>query len=152
MRKENIAIRSATIDDLQALLDIEQKAFRAERFDRRQYVYLLTKANSSVYVLEIGRRVVGVAVMLWRKNSRKGRLYNMAIDPDFQGHGLAVELLAVCERRARVNRCLAISLEVRADNARAIALYGHHGYKVVCPLPDYYADGKPGLRMMKTLA
>jgi predicted double-glycine peptidase len=44
-----------------------------------------------------------------------------------------------------------LSLEVRTDNRRAIAMYERHGYRATEELAGYYTDGTEGLRMVKSL-
>lgn len=144
-------IRPATIDDLPALVRLEETSFKSDRFTESQIEYLLTRAHSTVLVIESGRSVAGGAIMLWRRKLPVGRLYNIAIDPTVQGHGLGKKLLAACEDEAVYRRCETVSLEVRADNAQAIGFYRTHGYETIETLGDYYEDGSPGLRMIKEL-
>ncbi len=151
MKKKHVTIRAAGMNDLEAILDIENRAFRKDRFSKRQYIYLLTRANSSVYLLAAGEKAAGTAVMLWRRNSKIGRLYNIAIDPDLQGQGLGAILLDTCEENARKKNCAAVSLEVRSDNRGAIRFYRDRGYEVTATLRRYYSDGGNGVRMIKSL-
>lgn len=151
MKNRNIIVRPATIDDLEAILAIENRAFRKDRFSKRQYTYLLTKANSTVYLLVSGKKTAGTAVMLWRRNSKIGRLYNIAIDPDFQGQSLGAILLEACEAECRKKNYAEISLEVRSDNKGAIRFYRNRGYDITMTLKRYYSDATDGIRMVKKL-
>jgi ribosomal-protein-alanine N-acetyltransferase len=148
----DIIVRPATIDDLEAILVIEQRAFRKDRFSRPQYIYLLTKANSTVFLLVTGKKVTGTAVMLWRRNSKTGRLYNIAVDPDFQGSGMGEILLEACEGECLKRSCTRISLEVRSDNRGAIKFYRNRRYDITMTLRRYYSDGTDGIRMVKKLS
>jgi ribosomal protein S18 acetylase RimI-like enzyme len=47
--------------------------------------------------------------------------------------------------------CVAITLEVAANNAGAQAFYEHLGYRQTGRIPGYYADGTNGLVMRKAL-
>jgi ribosomal-protein-alanine N-acetyltransferase len=152
MKKQDIIVRPATIDDLEAILSIENRAFRKDRFSRRQYIYLLTKANSTVCLLLSGKKAAGTAVMLWRRNSKKGRLYNIAVDPGFQGSGLGAVLLDACEKECRKRSCTMVTLEVRSDNKGAIRFYQNRGYDITMTLKRYYSDGTDGIRMVKKLS
>jgi ribosomal protein S18 acetylase RimI-like enzyme len=145
------AIRLATVDDLPALVRLEEKSFKSDRFAESQIEYLLTRAHATVLVIEADGAVAGGAIMLWRKNTPLGRLYNIAIDPSIQGCGLGKQLLSACEDEAVNRRCESVSLEVRADNAQAIGFYEKNGFQVAEKLDDYYEDGSPGLRMLKYL-
>jgi hypothetical protein len=89
--------------------------------------------------------------MAWRQNTAVGRLYSIVVDPACQGQGLGSLLLQACETAAMQRGCDRMSLEVRADNRRAIAMYERRGYRVQRALPGYYEDGAAGVRMVKRL-
>ncbi|UCD64933.1 MAG: peptidase C39 family protein [Candidatus Zixiibacteriota bacterium] len=137
--------------DLEVLLELEKKAFTVDRFTPRQYHYLLTRARATTLVLADGATVVGGAVLLWHPNLSFCRLYNIVVDPGRHGEGLGTILLRACEREAEKRRCVRISLEVRTDNAPAIAFYEKHDYTISQSLRDYYPDGADGWRMTKVL-
>ena len=59
--------------------------------------------------------------------------------------------MEACEDTAIRRGCATLSLEVRADNQRAIVFYQRHGYRITKSLPGYYDDGLSGLRMVKDL-
>ena len=151
MTKFEVMIRNATVNDLDALIELETKGFKLDRFDKKQYRYLITKARSNVTVAEISGRIVGASIMIWKKNSRSGRLYNIVVDPESHGSGIGSRLLGRCETETRKNGFDAVTLEVRIDNEKAIAFYLKHGYQRVRKVPRYYSDGMAALKMKKTL-
>jgi len=144
-------IRNAVKGDLEALLALEDKAFKTDRFKRAQFRYLLNKGKASVYILEYDRKIAGMAIMLWRKRVTVGRLYDIIIDPEYQGRGLAKILLEKCEQSAVKRKLRAVSLEVRTDNKPAIVFYEKHGYRTVETIDDYYSDHSPAFKMIKEL-
>jgi ribosomal-protein-alanine N-acetyltransferase len=146
-----IRIRKGTIGDLESMIDLETRGFKADRYSPDQFKYLLTKANSSVLIIEYGKRVVGEAIMLWRKGIRVARLYNIVIDPNMQSAGLGTKLLNACHDEAIKRRCRILSLEVRADNKNAIEFYKKHGFRITEKLPGYYSGIASGLRMVKAI-
>lgn len=145
-------VKQANLDHLDALIELENKGFKGDRFTRAQFRHLIHKANSTPLIMTEEGRVIAAAIMLWRKNSKIGRLYTIVVDSSYQGRGLGRLLLEECERTARQHGCTGINLEVRADNKAAIALYEKNGYVVERDLPGYYEDGTSGLRMVKSLA
>lgn len=147
-----IRIRKATLRDLDTLHQLEVTHFGDDQFSRSQLRHLITRANATTYVIETGDAIAGSAIMVWRKNSRIGRLYSILITKQAQGHGLGALLLARCESDACKRGCTRVSLEVRADNRSAIGLYLKHGYEITDSLPGYYHDGSNGLKMMKRLS
>lgn len=148
---ESFRIREAVRRDLEAIEALEKVGFDQDRFTREQLHYLIVNANSTALVLEDAERVRGAAVMLWRKRFPVGRLYSIVIDPRHQGKGWGAALLGACEKEAIEHKCEKISLEVRANNKKAIALYEKFGYRPDATLPGYYSDGINGLRMIKSL-
>lgn len=144
-------VRIGTVKDLDALVRLEKAGFAADRFERQQLLYLLAQAHATTLIVEQDSQVCGAAIMVWRRNSSAGRLYSIVIDPTLQGRGLGSKLLQACEAAARQRGCDRVSLEVRADNRRAIGMYQRHGYRMKGALPGYYADGGTGFRMVKAL-
>jgi ribosomal protein S18 acetylase RimI-like enzyme/predicted double-glycine peptidase len=147
----HINIRKGTINDLELMVDLETRGFKADNFSPEQFKYLLTDANSTVLIIEYGKRIAGEAVLLWRRGIKVARLYNIVIDPDLQGFGLGTKLLKACENEAIKRKRKILSLEVRTDNKNAIGFYKKHGFKITEKLPGYYSGIASGVRMVKTL-
>ncbi len=145
------SLRIGRLEDLDAFVRLEKAGFASDQFSRKQLRYLLTRAHATTFVVEQKGQVQGAAIMLWRRDSPVGRLYSIVTHPAFQGQGLGSMLLRACEDAAAQRGCTEVSLEVRADNRGAIALYERHGYRVNQCLPGFYADGANGLRMSKIL-
>ncbi len=145
-------IRLAALSDLDGLVQLEERAFATDRFHREQIEYLVEEAHSSMYVVESEQKTLGAAYMLWRRRSPVGRLYNIAVDPDARGRGIGQRLLDVCVQEAGWRDCSTLSLEVRADNFGAIALYQRNKFELTEKLPGYYDDGSTGLRMTRPIA
>ena len=61
-------IRSATLRDLIALTSLEKEAFRTDRFSEDQIEYLITRAHSTVLILESKGRVAGSAYLLLERS------------------------------------------------------------------------------------
>ena len=70
----------------------------------------------------------------------EGSITNVAVAPAWRRQGIADALLGELERRARAPllKLAFLTLEVRAGNAPAIALYKKHGYKAVGRRKNYY--------------
>jgi len=149
-----ITVRKGTLADLDRLVAIENAAFQGDRLTRRSLRAHLTKPTESLLVDEAETggfaRVVGYALIAFRKDSRKARLYSIAGDPQ---HRISAgkRLIAACEEEAARRGAESLVLEVRADNARAITLYDERGYVKFATIPDYYEDGASALRYEKRL-
>lgn len=67
----------------------------------------------------------------------EGYIDNVAVEPDARRHGVASALLDVFCRFGAANLAF-LSLEVRASNAPAIALYEKHGFVQAGVRKNYY--------------
>lgn len=77
----------------------------------------------------------------------EGYINNVAVDPRFRRQGVADELIAAFVRFGRAKLAF-LTLEVRASNAPAIALYEKHGFQEVGRRKDYYDDPKEDAILM----
>ncbi len=140
-------IRAARGRDLAALVALEKNTFTDDRFSRRQFHWLVTRANAHFLVAEVKQTIVGYAIGLYRRNSRICRCYGLAVAAHFRGAGLAQQLMAQLRMEAVHRGCVEMSLEVRADNQRAINFYRRLGFEYYQDLPGYYDQGADGLRL-----
>ncbi len=145
-------VRKAGLQDLEALVNLEESSFAIDRFSRRSFRYLLSKANAETLLAEEGKQAIGYAMLLFNTGTSLARLYSIAVLPEYQGQGLGGELLKLAEEKARQHECIGLRLEVRSDNLNAIRIYEKHGYKRIGSAKDYYEDHMDAVRMEKNLA
>lgn len=67
----------------------------------------------------------------------EGYIDNVAVDERFRRQGVADELIAAFARFGQAKLAF-LTLEVRASNAAAIALYAKHGFRQVGRRKNYY--------------
>lgn len=77
----------------------------------------------------------------------EGYINNVAVDPRFRRQGVADELIAAFVRFGKAKLAF-LTLEVRASNAPAIALYAKHGFQTAGRRRDYYDDPKEDAILM----
>lgn len=145
-------IADAEVRDIEDLIRIEDACFHCDRLTRRQFRHLLTRANAATLVARERGGASGYATVLFRAGSRRARLYSTAVAPERRGRGLGRALLKAAEAAARRNGAAWMRLEVRTDNAPAIALYRSAGYRLFARRAAYYEDRADALRMEKPLA
>ena len=68
----------------------------------------------------------------------EGSIDNIAVRPDCRRQGVAAQLLQVFLNFAQGNHLAFLTLEVRASNYAAIALYGSRGFRAVGRRKNYY--------------
>jgi [ribosomal protein S18]-alanine N-acetyltransferase len=147
-----VILRRARPQDLDALYRLEQVAFSGDRFSRRQLWHLLNRAHAETIVAADGERLMGYGTLLFRRGSRRARLYSFCVHPEARGSGLGRHLLEALELKAVEQGAGMLGLEVRADNRIAIGLYRRMGFRLERWLEDYYEDGCAGWQMSKPLA
>ena len=106
---------------------------------KTEHLDAVAELERSCFTPSIGARVgyAGLQVVL-----DEGYITNVAVRPDCRHRGVAGKLLDVFERFAEGNHLAFLSLEVRASNYAAIALYGQHGYRGVGRRRNYYEHPK----------
>jgi ribosomal-protein-alanine N-acetyltransferase len=142
--------RSATVADIGALTDLENRSFLTDRISRSSFRRLISSPSAAVIVAAVGSVIAGYAAVLFREKSGIARLYSLAVDPEYRGLGR--DLLGAAEKTAMARGRRAIRLEVRDDNLRAVNLYTRAGYRCFGKRLGYYEDGGNALRFERELA
>ena len=145
-------LRRAHLGDMARLLELEAAGFPSDRFTRRQFRHLLTRAQGTLLVAEERGGIVGAVAIVWRRNSPSCRVISIVVDPALQGRGMGRSLLGAAEELARARGASRVYLEVRRDNARAIRFYEQAGFVRFGAIPIYYSDGQTALRYEKRLS
>ena len=150
---DDITIRPGGVADVPRLVEIEARNFATDRLSKRSFQHLLTRGHTIHLVAEAaGAGIVGYAIVLLQRGTSLARLYSFAIEPAYRGAGVGLALLAEAERRAVAQGCAFMRLEVRPDNAAAVARYRAIGYREFGSYQDFYEDHSDALRMEKVLA
>jgi len=141
----DVVLRSAQESDALALLQLAREIFldgegmllEADEFvktedEERAWIRALHENPSElVLVAEVHGRIVGIIdfhIAKLRRLAHSGH-FGMAVHPDWRNRGIGNALLASLLEWARsAPQVEKISLKVRADNPRGIALYRKHGF------------------------
>jgi len=150
-RQSGIVVREARPRDLDAIARLENESFETDRVSRRSLREFLRAPHRPVIAATIDEELAGYALVSLRKGARALRIYSLAVGGRFGRRGVGRALMQACEAYARRHRREAITLEVRYDNAAAIALYESCGFRQFGEHARYYADGATALRYEKRL-
>lgn len=142
-------VREMEEGDLAAVAAIEEASFPNPWPLEALRHELVRNPFCRAFVAEEGGVVAGYAY-LW-VIFEQGHLINIAVAPPFRGRGLGEALLERVLREAVGQGARAVHLEVREQNAPAIALYRKHGFEVLGRVEKYYSDGAAALMMEKNL-
>lgn len=143
-------IRAGRLSDLDSLIALEGGFEPGERISPRSWRRFLAQTGK-VWVADMRGEIAGAAVILTRKGSRRARLYSLATDPIFRGRGVAKSLIGAIETDLQRRGADLLGLEVRTDNAAAIALYMRLGFQTCGQRAGYYSDGMNAILMEKSL-
>lgn len=143
--------RPATRADIDALVGLEQRCFPGDRLTRTRFLDLLGRPTAAFIAAPGATGLAGYALLLFRRGSRVARLYSIAVDPGARGRGLGRRLVEAALALARQRGADVLRLEVRVDNAGAIALYRGLGFHDLATRRHYYDDGTDALRFEKAL-
>ena len=150
--RERTPIHILPIDrtHLEAVADLEKLCF-AEPWSVRSLELLLTDGAVG-FVCLMQDRVVAYGGMLLAPG--EGQITNVAVHPDARRMGCARLLLTALTDAAMAREdCEQISLEVRASNVPAIALYRGAGFETVGLRKRFYRNPpEDALVMIKTLS
>lgn len=146
-----VQIRQGHRADVDAMLALEA-VFPSDRMSRRSIRGFLTVSTARVLVAaDRDGAMLGNLIGLRRAGSRALRIYSVVVAPEARGLGIGQRLVEALQALALAEGCDRVTLEVRADNAAARALYAKLGYREAALLPGYYEDGSDGLRLVRAL-
>ena len=130
---------------LDALLELERLCFSVP-WTRAQLEAELPDAHHEFLVAESGDLLLGYIGMMHVLD--EGYISNVAVAPDSRRQGIASALITALLRRAQEKELAFVTLEVRASNAPAIALYERFGFEPVGRRKGYYEMPKEDAVLM----
>ncbi len=140
--KKDVRIVPMTYDHLDEVAALERVCFSSP-WSRNMLAEELDNALSA-YLVALDREdgsVVGYAGLMVTGGD-EGYITNVAVRPESRRGGVASALLDVFIDFAKGNNLAFLTLEVRASNYGAIALYGSRGFRGVGRRPNYYEHPK----------
>lgn len=140
-----MTVREATLDDLDAVVALEVENLGVDAWSENLLGEGLAGTLPTIHYLvaEADGAVVGHAVTSLAGDIAE--LQRIAVTPASRRTGVASRLLAASVALSQgADRML---LEVRADNAGALAFYAAEGFVEVDRRPKYYKDGTTAVVM-----
>ncbi len=119
------------------------------RWKPSRILALINAADCVVIVARSDTEVLGFAAMEFL--DVHGHLSLLAVKPEARRLGLGHDLLIWLEQSAAVAGLDHISLEVRSNNASAIAFYEQHGYVIEKLRSRYYQSEEDAYQMIHQL-
>jgi len=146
----DIRIRGMTLDDLPAVLSIDQQSFPIP-WSERTYRFELTQNEASHLLVAESAAVhnpIVIGYIGYWLIIDEIHISTLAVSPGFRRKGVGDMLLsAALERGQRAGAVLA-TLEVRKSNHNAIKLYQKYGFQSVGERKAYYRDNQEDALIM----
>ena len=150
-RTSDPLVRTATADDLEAVVALERDCLGVDAWPETLLREGLTVGLPTMsYVVAVSDGVI----VGWAAASLAGdlaELQRIAVDPGHRRRGLAGVLLDSVVATASSGGADRLLLEVRADNAGAIAFYTERGFTEIDRRRRYYRDGATAVVMLLPL-
>lgn len=128
-------IREMVLEDLPAVAWLEEKSF-AVPWSEDLILDALESPLDRLWVLVEDECIAGYCN--FRVVAGEGELMRIAVDPEVRGRGYGRKLMEHLEADARNSQVGDITLEVRASNEAAIALYKSRGFRTEAVRKRYY--------------
>lgn len=125
---------------LKKVLEIEEKLY-PRPWTHRTFVSELSqmRAGSRYYLVAyVGDSMVGYGGMMF--SGEDAHITNIAVDPEWQGRGVATEMMLDLVLLAHDRGCAAMTLEVRHTNVVAQNLYRRFGFVPAGVRKRYYEN------------
>ena len=131
-----VDIRSAALNDVPAILAIEQQASSAAHWTTEQYNKLVE--GGVVLVAEEAGKLCGFICA--HAVAGEWEMENVVVAAEFLRRGIANELVRELIKSSESKAASAMLLEVRESNLSARRLYEKHGFREVGRRRGYYRD------------
>lgn len=143
-----LTLRPARLHEARAMADMSRRLIEsglAWRYRPSRMAVLISDPETLAVVACDAARIQGFAMMQF--GAERAHLVLLCVEPSQQRRGIGRRLDAWLLLSAQVAGMESVQLELRADNAPALAFYSRLGYAETQQVPGYY-DGRLAARRM----
>ncbi len=131
----NLIFSRLGFEDIDDVLAIENQVY-SHPWSRGNFLDSLYSAYHLTGLRDPSEKLIGYFLLMPVVDEM--HLLNLAVSAEYQGLGYARLMLDNMVAMAREKQCLAILLEVRISNQRAIEVYQRYGFKEIGRRKAYY--------------
>lgn len=127
---------------LQAVANIETLVQPHDAWTEQTLAEMLAQDSTHIMIVykpegkADNNKVIGYC--LYQVSFEQAEILRIGTHPDYQRQGIASQLFATLNNELINNKVESLLLEVRADNAPALALYERQGFVVIHKRKSYY--------------
>ena len=126
---------------LQAVANIETLVQPEDPWTEQTLAEMLAQDSTHIMIVykpeeEAGYKIVGYC--LYQVVFEQAEILRIGTHPDYQRQGIASQLFATLNNELINNKVESLLLEVRADNAPALALYEQQAFALIHTRKNYY--------------
>ena len=133
-----MTLRDATVDDLDAIMAIENRSFPTDAWSAETMAAELASPHGRYLVDEHDGAVIGYGGVRALHGSADADIQTIALLAEHRGQGRGRILLRALLAEAAARGAREVFLEVRADNPSAEGLYLAEGFAEFARRPHYY--------------
>ena len=123
---------------IQAVADIEAIIQPQDAWSYKTILELLAQDSVKLLMVYQSDKVVGYC--LYQVVFEQAEILRIGTHPDYQRQGIASKLFTTLNQQLEALKVESLLLEVRADNAPAIALYERQGFLTIHQRRGYYSQ------------
>jgi len=146
--KDAVIIRRMSASDLNAALEIDREVFGG--YDPNIFAAFYEYHPATTLAAKVNGDLAGF-VLGFKHAPFEGRVFWLAIRPQYQGRGIGMRLMLAVLKSFRNLGALGATLEVRVSNRKAQSLYSNLGFQIRGICPSYYSDGEAAFIMKARL-
>jgi ribosomal-protein-alanine acetyltransferase len=144
-----MTLRTATIDDLAAIMELERRGFPDDAWSEQTMAAEVASAHNRYLVDVEDDRIVGYGGVRALPGGSDADIQTIALSAEFRGRGRGRALLRALTGEAVARGARELFLEVRADNPVAQTLYVSEGFAELGRRPRYYQPGNVDAIVMR---
>lgn len=147
-----VMLRPATASEAGAMAEMSRQLIEAGlawRYTPQRIAALIRHAETIALVAHDTAGLQGFAVMQF--GDERAHLLLLCVQPAQRQQGIGRRMMDWLVESARVAGSESVALELRADNAAALAFYGRLGFTETQLVPAYYDRQIPARRMVLRL-
>lgn len=150
-----VTVREATDNDIPAIMELENLCFVSPWSQKAVLYEMHENPVSNFWVIELEEKTQGIKSVVgfcdyWHTFD-SATIAQIAVHPHLQRKQLGSAMMDEIINDCYAKKVRTLTLEVRANNQKAINFYLKHGFKQELVKPKYYTNGDDAIYMIRNV-